>query len=122
MGKLHVTPKVFSAVKIMLNGGATNRECADYMSISPQTVGFIKKAEDYNEYQNIMTANSGYHRKKKAAEEKAKGQSSEPQVVEHRQSITVVANHYMMEELKQQTEYLKLISNKLAFLIDELTK
>lgn len=44
------------------------------------------------------------------------------QVVEHRQSITLMANHYLMEEVKKQTQLLTIISNKLAFVVDELTK
>ena len=42
------------------------------------------------------------------------------QVVEHKQTITMVANHYMMEQLQKQTELLTLIGNKLAVIIDDL--
>jgi hypothetical protein len=38
----------------------------------------------------------------------------------HEQSVTVIANHYMAEQLQKQTELLTLISNKLAFIVDEL--
>ena len=45
----------------------------------------------------------------------------EPQVIEHRQTVTLVANQYLMEEVKQQTELLKLISNKLAYIVEQLS-
>ena len=49
-------------------------------------------------------------------------QNQPVQVVEHRQTIQITATHYMMEELKKANELLTLISNKLAFVVDELTK
>jgi hypothetical protein len=58
--------------------------------------------------------------KPKEAEE-LKPVEAPPQVVEHRQSVTVIANHYMMEQLQEQTRLLTLISNKLAFIVEQLT-
>lgn len=42
------------------------------------------------------------------------------QVIEHRQSVTIQATHYMHELLKEQNDLLKGISAKLAFIVDEL--
>ena len=47
--------------------------------------------------------------------------NKEGRVIRHEQSVTIVANHYMAEEMKKQTELLELISRKLAFIVDELT-
>ena len=44
------------------------------------------------------------------------------EIVEHRQTIVVQASHYMLEEQKKTNELLTLISNKLSFIVDELTK
>ena len=133
------TPKVdqrmFDCVKIMIKGGAKRQEIADYMKLSEATVKRIDYSENLEEYQAMCAAislkakrqvNEKREREQKAAAQQPESKPQpEPQVQvvkhEHQQTITMVANHYMMEELKQQTEYLKVISNKLLFLIDELT-
>ena len=49
-------------------------------------------------------------------------QSPQPtQVIEHRQTVTVQATHYMMQEMKKTNELLELISRKLAFIVDQLS-
>lgn len=49
-------------------------------------------------------------------------QSPQPtQVIEHRQTVTVQATHYMMQEMKKTNELLDLISRKLTFIVDSLT-
>lgn len=48
-------------------------------------------------------------------------QLPQPQVIEHRQTVTVQATHYMMQEMKKTNELLDLISRKLAFIVDSLT-
>ena len=52
-----ITPQVFSAVKTLLKGGATQGEAAQYMGISGNTVNRIARAESYEEYTNIAYAN-----------------------------------------------------------------
>ena len=47
-------------------------------------------------------------------------QLPQPQVVEHRQSVTIQATHYMMQEMKKTNELLELISRKLTFIVDQL--
>ena len=108
------------------------------MECSQGTIGRIKAAETYQEYLNQMAAEQrAYKAKKKlaavaAAAEVAKKIGAVPasdlpaaqeptQIVEHRQSVTVQATHYMEQQLKQMNETLKLISNKLAFVVMELT-
>ena len=46
---------------------------------------------------------------------------AQPQVVEHRQTVTIQATHYMMQEMKKTNELLELISRKLAFIVDQLS-
>ena len=43
------------------------------------------------------------------------------QVIEHRQTVTVQATHYMMQEMKRTNELLELISRKMAFIVESLT-
>ena len=48
-------------------------------------------------------------------------QPAQPQVVEHRQTVTIQATHYMMQEMKRTNELLELISRKLTFFVDQLS-
>jgi hypothetical protein len=134
-----MTEAKFKAIKILLAGGATYKETAESMGVSTVVVGYCKHSETFEEYrQKIYVTSGGYRRKlaaeKKAQEEKeaqetAEQKKAEPEtpvaeqnVVEHRQTVTIQATHYMMEEMKKTNELLKLISSKLAFIVDELTK
>jgi putative NIF3 family GTP cyclohydrolase 1 type 2 len=134
-----MTESKFKAIKILLAGGATYKETAESMGVSTVVVGYCKHSETFEEYRHKIYMTSGGYRKKMAAEKKALAekleqkkqeqekaeleiQASEPNVVEHRQTVTIQATHYMMEEMKKTNELLKLISSKLAFIVDELTK
>lgn len=137
-----VTENKFKAVKILLASGATHNECADSMGLGVSTVGTINRSETYEEYRNATYIRSAYVRKKmREAAESANEDSQEDiapavdesekeeqnkdqqtQIVEHRQTVTIQATHYMMEEMRKTNELLALISNKLAFIVDELTR
>jgi len=122
-----ITPSVFKAVKILLKSGATQKEVAEYMSISEASVQKIKASEDYDDYKRIVNA---WWAKKKAAEEKKRAAEEKPaeekepekgpQIIEHRQNVTIQATHYMMEKMKKTNELLTLINNKLGAIIDDL--
>jgi DeoR/GlpR family transcriptional regulator of sugar metabolism len=129
-----LTESTYKAVKIMLNGGATIDEVVEYLKLSSSTVRRIRATQNYEEYAEERRAKAYMQSKaiaarkaeaaKKAEEtkqEELKPAEAPAQVVEHRQSVTVIANHYMAEQLQKQTELLTLISNKLAFIIDQLT-
>ena len=120
-----ITEKMYKAVKILLNGGASVKEAADYMNLSTSSVYSIRNTENYEEFLHISRANQAERSAKAAAAINAKQKTeqkaeSEPQVVEHRQTVQITATHYMMEEMKKTNEYLKTISAKLAFIVDEL--
>ena len=144
-----VTETLFDAVKLLIKGGAKNAECAKYMNISTATVSVIRNSETYLEYKQNMHAISGSERKRKQkqaaaiaakakaeaeaqeqakqAQEQAKKQEETPQempqskTVEHKYNVTIQATHYMEEQQKRTNELLTIISNKLAFIVDELT-
>lgn len=109
-----IDAKLFGCVKVMLKGGAKYSEIEEYLGVSKATIGRIVGAENYEQYKLMLAAKFGY--KKKEPE-----QESTQQVVEHRQTVTIQATHYMMEEMKKTNELLTLISNKLAFIVEELT-
>ena len=71
----YVTLNIFNAVKILLNGGASRKEAAEYMNISKGTVDRIAVSETFEDYRQMVNA---YHYKKKAeAEKKAKKEKVE---------------------------------------------
>ena len=125
-----VSETLYKAVKILLNGGASVKEAAEYMKISAATVYKINETENYAEFLQI----SELKRAKRIAAIKAKEQKQEdeqkqekqeqkqeaPQVIEHRQTVQVQATHYMTEELREIKTILKTISQKLAVIIDDL--
>lgn len=134
--KVKITLNVFIAIKTLLENGATLKECAKYMKISYATAKYIKAAENYDEYKAILASMAekqrarykNEHQKKepapapeKALEPKAP-EKTEPQVqvIEHKQTVTVQATWQMMQEMQKTNKLLEGISNKLAFIVDEL--
>ena len=142
-----VTKGVFDAVKILIAGGAKVGEVCKYMKISDTTFYIIRDSETYEEYQqyvadkiakqNAARAARRDAEKKQAAQEAAEKVGAvkaadliekqpetpvvQPQIIEHRQSVTLMANHYLMEEVKKQTELLTVISNKLLYIVEQLS-
>ena len=115
-----VTPGIFAAAKRLQASGAILNEVCEYFNLSDRTVYRIINNETFEDY-NADTWEK--RQQAKAIAVKEKEQEPAVQVVrhEHEQSVTIIANHYMAEELKTQSRLLELISNKLAFIVDELT-
>ena len=136
-----MTQNKFNAIKTLLKGGATYEECAKYMLCGTSVIYKIKIADTWEDYlqQNAARAiaekKAKEQRKLKAAAAKSDEKPVEQpvqqvaqaveqvkaQVVEHRQNVTIVANQYMAEQLKLQTELLTIISNKLAYIVEQLS-
>lgn len=126
-----VTPSVFNCIKTLLAGGASHKECADYMKLSTITVGRINRAETYEDYkQSVIMAK--LHSGKPVSvpvpepttepeKEQKPEKMPEPETVERKQTIVIQATHYMMEEQKKTNELLTLISNKLSFIVEQLS-
>ena len=137
-----MTEAKYNAIKLILQGGASYAEAAKYMQVSEVTVGRIKGSESFAEYSNMMAAQTLEWKKRRAAERAAKAAEKPqekphgvdpgkvvPQVQEVRQAVQaqeithtvqVQATRFMEEQMRQQTELLKQISNKLAVIIDDL--
>ena len=88
-------------------------QLAEYLEIAPITLEHIKKSTSYEDYRKIEATYKVNRREKQKKEKKET-------IVRNEQSVTIVANQYMAEQLKRQTELLTLISNKLAFIVEEL--
>lgn len=120
-----MTESKFRAVKLLLKGGASVKEAAEYMQMSTATVYIINTAENFEEYTAIRVARDS----KRAAAIKAKKDEPKPapdtapepvkQVI-NPTVIKIEATHYMMTELQKTNELLTAISAKLAFIVDEL--
>jgi len=137
-----VTPSVFNAVKVLLKGGATREEAANYMKLSVATVGFIKKSETIEEYKNIVFQYSETKKAAAAAKKAAAKKKPEPEAEQKAKEVNVhdipphnvvdgTPSNYQINLMigflreirdheKVQTELLKMISRKLAFVVEDL--
>lgn len=111
-----ITKTIFSAIKTLQQGGAKPAEAAGYMNISPSQAGRIFKCESFEEYENETYRIVTTMRNSKQIN------NDEKQSKEVHHTVEIQATHYMMEELKKQTKLLELLSNKIAFIVDELVK
>lgn len=123
-----VTAKQFAAIKMLLRGGATQAEAAEYLNISPGTVFRVGKAETFEEYQQIVTEKTLAQKRvaavkaKEAEKETAAKEEEKPREVikEIHTNVTIQATHYMMEELRTANKLLGQISAKLAYIVEDL--
>ena len=128
-----VTKEKYDVIKILLKGGATVQEAADFIKLSTATIYTVRMSDSFEEYEQVAAQKAldrkrriaamkakEYEKKEDKPEDKPEVKQEEPKPV----SPTVVkieATHYMMQEMQRTNELLKLISNKLAFIVDELT-
>ena len=129
-----MTEKLFWAIKTMLNGGATITETAEFFKLGVSSVGRVKASENMQEYHAIIAA---MYAKKKAAKEKLKPLPVEEEkpttpepvkadvvtqtpVKPSTQTVIMRPTHELMTEMRKTNELLTLISNKLAYIVDQL--
>ena len=114
-----ITAGLFAAIKRLQADGAKQKEVEEYFNISSSTVSRVYRSDSFEEYLDETAARASAIR---AGYAKKDNPPPEPQEVIHRheQSGTIIANHYMAEQLAAQTKYLELISNKLAYIVEEL--
>jgi hypothetical protein len=129
-----VTKEKYDVIKILLKGGATVQEAADFVKLSTITVYAVRNSETFEEYEQIAVAKK-IERKKRMAAMKAKEyekkeepkQEVKPEVKPEEPKpanptvVKIEATHYMMQEMQRTNELLKGISAKLAFIVEELT-
>lgn len=120
-----LTAGQFKAIKTLLKGGASQKEAAEYMQVSTATTNLVARAETFEEYlhnqaERQLTRKQVAAIKVKETEKEKAEEKPAPQVIEHRQTVTIQATHYMMQELQKMNETLSLISRKLAFIVDDL--
>jgi hypothetical protein len=111
MAKKMMTEKTFITAKFLFKGGATAKQVSEALGIGLSTAGRIKANETYADYQKSVKSHTWTPVAEKPQETK-----------ETRYNVTIQATHYMEQELRKTNELLTFISNKLAFIVDELTK
>lgn len=116
MSARKVTSKVFDCAKTLLAGGATLKECADYLQISDVTVGRIKKAQTLEEYKQLVDSAKASV-KKDVPKQTEPVESASVQKVDGFESYRI---NRLIALLSEQNELLKLISNKLGFIVEQL--
>lgn len=107
-----VTKEEFDKIKTLLTSGVPLKMVQDLFKRGGFTISIINNSDDFAAYQ---TRRKACNTKKS---EKPQKVAAEPTP----QTVTVVAERFLMEEVKKQTELLTTISAKLAFIVDELTK
>ena len=115
-GKRKITEQTFDVIKKLIKGGASATEICEYLQISLNSYYKVKSCESYAEYDDYVAMKSA---EKADYQHKKKGEQTPP-VDDHRQTVQIIAPHYMTEELREIKEVLKVISNKLAFIVEDL--
>lgn len=108
-----MTEQAFKAIKLMQKGGATVKDILEYYAVSVDTLRRIRRVDTFAEY----IANQRAHNAPKEPQEKV-----EPLKQVGGQLSSGYQMNRIYEALKEQNEILKLLSNKVAFIVDELTK
>lgn len=109
MARAKVTKDVFDLVKLLLNGGATAAKVAELTHVSTWTVYHIRQAKDLDDYFAIS------HREPKQEEHKP------AEIVEKPAVSGSWTLERIFDEAKKQTALLTAISDKLAYIVVELT-
>lgn len=128
---MKVTKGVFDAVKLLLQSGATASEIKKYFDICGDVVAWIRQAETYEEYINANYERNQRrieNRKKAAIAAKSKEQQAEQKTEQRteqpaqdvKQTVMVQLPYILTQEIKRQNELLEAISNKLAFIVQDL--
>lgn len=123
-------------MKLLLASGGDLKEVADYLKIGYSTIKIINRSETYEDYRHTIMAMGAKQTEKRRAERAKESitmikpvaeQETKPEPKEEPKQViyTATANAYqtnrMIDLMKQQLEMLTLISNKVAFIVDELT-
>ena len=115
-----ITPESFATVKFLLKNRSNDQKIIDIaklMGCSDVTIWRISKAEKYEDYKKAMT-NEKANKPEKESEEKPQ---KTPQIAKPIFQTTTYQTNRIIELLTNQNELLRGISNKLAFIVEELT-
>lgn len=117
--KTRITPDIYNTVKFMLNGGATEEDVSKFKRFSSETLRRIKKTKDYSDYVELLKVYNPKRNERANKTEQVSFLTDDKQ-----KGGTLSANYQInriVEELKRQNDILTLLSNKVAFIVEELT-
>lgn len=143
--RVEMTPKLFSAVKLLLESKAPYKEITKYLGVSESNISKVSASETWEEYLAILAAEAKKQRERFAARKAAEEAYSEKAKEEKKRKLEPVAEavgavpaaslvtppaqtvqqmitvpYRLYEVLQKQTEILTGISNKLAYIVEEL--
>ena len=131
MKRTKIDEKLFKLIRMLYSAGSTADEICDYYGVSPSTVYRIGKYDTYEEYRQQEAAIAlAYKKRKGVAKTEAELQKNaeaelhpdkpevKPQEV---QKVGWYTENRMIELLKKHNELLEGISNKLAYIVEQLT-
>ena len=118
-----MTEHIFKAIKLMLKGGATAEEINEHYPVSKETLRRIRRSEtyaDYVEMQRVYSERSAANRRKKEE------QQEEPEQMTITTAWMPIPAHdpvdtVISEIMREQTEILRALDEKIGFLLRELT-
>ena len=144
--RVEMTPKLFNAVKLLLESKAPYKEITKYLGVSESNISKVGASETWEEYLAILVAEAKKQRERFAARKAAEEAHSEKVKEEKKRKMDQVAEavgavpaanlvnppaqtvqpmvtvpYRVYEMMTKQIELLTGISNKLAFIVDELT-
>ena len=108
-----LTEEKFNIIVHLIKSGMDDDAICKATSIKQSTLDAIRTCKyDYNllkQFKAEQASHARHYQKKQQLDYEPK-----------QMTVTMIANHYMAEEMQKQTKLLTLISNKLAYIVDEL--
>lgn len=119
-----ITREIYTAVKFMLKGNASASETAASLGISTNSVNRIRNSETYDEYvENTRLGGSARYRE--GVKNQLKEAETAKPVEDLKQPGGTLSGNYQInrifEQQKQTNDLLKMISDKLAYIVQQLT-
>lgn len=123
-----VTEEMFGMVKALVAGGARNVDIIKYTGLSDLTIGRIRHAKDMEAYRAVVAESKRKTREKKEKAEEVKAEEkkeyakpvAEDTVIPVAQVSAYQVNR-LIEKVSEQNEFLKLISAKMVYIVEQLT-
>ena len=120
MARPQITEKLFWAIKTLYAGGASTKEASEYFGVSEATLRLVNKSESLEEYRNMQCAIHAKYRKL-APSKPVQPAPEKPANKVDMPYMPYSVQREITEQLKAQTELLKLISAKLVYIVEQLS-
>lgn len=119
MGKFRMDEKTFGTIKKLLGAGMTRQEITDITGVNRMNISIVKQSRDLEEYKAIVNEKT---RKVKEAKETSPG--GEPIAEDLKLPGGKLSGAYTTNRiitlLEKNNELLTLLSEKLAFIVEQL--